>query len=236
MGLTRISFAGLNTNLVQLSDRIISLNYGNTSANTDDVGIIYSRGSSGNVALVWSESTTSFRTVYTSSNGIPSSNLTITSNADLSTGNLSTSGNITIIDADKNISHGDALYNTKQYVLYGTTTSATETEIFVGGTSNSRIPVSANTTVFYEVSIAARRTDSANESAGWELKAVADNFSGTVADVGSVYEIAVARDDATWLADARADDTNNSINIYVSGATGKTIRWIAVVKTIEVGQ
>ena len=134
------------------------------------------------------------------------------------------------------LSHTNGNFKTRQYVLHGATTDATETEIFIGGTSNSRIPVASNTTVFYEVDIVARRTDATGESGGWHLKAVADNFSGTVADVGSVYEVQVATDDANFAVDARADDTNDAVGIYVTGAAGKTIRWTAIVKTFEVAQ
>lgn len=146
------------------------------------------------------------------------------------------SGDLSVNDADDQIIHGDTNYNQKQYVLYGTTSDATETEIFVGGTASSRIPVASNTTIFYEVDIVARRTDATGESGGWHLKAVADNFSGTVADVGTVYEVQVASDDANYAVDARADDTNDSIGIYVTGVAGKTISWTAIVKTFEVAQ
>jgi len=149
---------------------------------------------------------------------------------------LTLTGDLSLNDADDQIIHGDTNYNQKQYVLYGSTSDATETEIFVGGTTNSRIPVASNTTVFYEVNIVARRTDATGESGGWHLKAVVDNFSGTVADVGSVYEVQVASDDANYAVDARADNTNDSIGIYVTGVAGKTISWTAIVKTFEVAQ
>lgn len=123
----------------------------------------------------------------------------------------------------------------RTYILRGTTTGNTESEIFLDGVS-ARIPVAANTTMFYSADIVARRTDAADESAGYQLKGVVDNFSGTVADVGSLYELVVAEDDATLVVDARADDTNNTINFYVTGGTGKTIRWTALVRTIEVAQ
>ena len=151
-------------------------------------------------------------------------------------GGIVASGDINLNDADDQIIHGDTSYNQKQYVLYGTTTDATETEIFVGGTASSRIPVATNTTVFYEVDIVARRTDATGESGGWHLKSVADNFSNTVADVGTVYEVQVASDDANWAVDARADDTNDAIGIHVTGAAGKTVRWTAIVRTFEVAQ
>lgn len=142
-----------------------------------------------------------------------------------------TYNNLTVNDT---ITQGSTSYYTKQYVLYGTTTNATETELLIGGTT--RISVPTNTTLFYEVSIVARRTDATGESGSWHLKGCVDNFSGTVANVGNVYEIVVAQDDVNLAVDARADDTNNSINIYVTGVASKTIRWTAFVKTIEVAQ
>jgi len=122
----------------------------------------------------------------------------------------------------------------KTYLLRGITTNNTESEIFLS--DGNRIEVPANTTIFYTADIVARRTDATDESAGYQLKGVVDNFSGTVADVGSLYELVVAEDDAVWTVDARADDTNNSINIYVTGEDSKTIRWTALVKTVEVAQ
>jgi len=125
---------------------------------------------------------------------------------------------------------------TKQYVLSGTTTDATETELFVRGAPNERIPVATDTTIFYDISFVARRTDATGESAGFELKGVVDNFAGTVADVGDLYEILVASDNTNLLVEASADDTNDSIKISVTGEASKTFRWTAVVKTTEVAQ
>jgi len=123
----------------------------------------------------------------------------------------------------------------RTYILRGTTTSNTESELFLNGV-DSRISVPANTTMFYTADIVARRTDATDESAGYHLKGVVDNFSGTVADVGSLYEVIVAEDDVDYVVDARADNTNNSINIFVTGEAGKTIRWTALVRTVEVAQ
>lgn len=125
---------------------------------------------------------------------------------------------------------------TKQYVLSGTTTDASETELFVRGAPNERIPVATNTTIFYDISFVARRTDATGESAGFELKGVVDNFAGTVVDVGDLYEILVASDNTNLLVEASADDTNDSIKISVTGEASKTFRWTAVVKTTEVAQ
>jgi hypothetical protein len=122
------------------------------------------------------------------------------------------------------------------YNLSGTTTNATETELFVGNVTNSRIAIASNTTVVYDVTIAARRTDTTGYSAGFNLKGVVDNFSGNVADVGNLYENILARDDVNYLVDARADNTNDSLNIYVTGVAGHTIKWVATVTIVEVQQ
>ena len=150
---------------------------------------------------------------------------------DLNSNNITGTGNITF---DGQLTQGETDYYTKQYVLYGTTTNATEAEILIGG--STRIPVPTNTTLFYEVSIVARRTDATGESASWSLMGCADNFSNTVANVGNVYEVAVAQDDVAWAVDVRADNTNDAINVFVTGAASKTIRWTAMVKTTEVSE
>jgi hypothetical protein len=150
---------------------------------------------------------------------------------DLNSNNITGTGNITF---DGELTQGETDYYTKQYVLYGTTTNASEAEILIGG--STRIPVPTNTTLFYEVSIVARRTDATGESASWHLMGCADNFSNTVANVGNIYEVAVAQDDVAWAVDVRADNTNDAINVFVTGAASKTIRWTAIVKTTEVSE
>ena len=149
-------------------------------------------------------------------------------------GDITVSGDLDIDDADSVFLHGDTGFVNKRYVLYGTTTDDSVTEIFVGGTTNSRVGVSTDTTIFYTVDVVARRTDTTGESAGWQLKGVADNFSGTTADVGDVYEVSVARDDTDWTVDALAGDTEDAVVVTCQGATGKTIKWMAVVKTMEI--
>ena len=149
-------------------------------------------------------------------------------------GDITVSGDLDIDDDDSVFLHGDTGFVNKRYVLYGTTTDDSVTEIFVGGTTDSRVSISTDTTMFYTVDIVARRTDATGESAGWQLKGVADNFSGTTADVGTVYEVAVARDDIDWTVDALAGDTEDAVVVTCQGATGKTIKWMAVVKTMEI--
>ena len=230
MAFTRPRAAQINFDATNISDSLIRINSAESGDNTNDLGIVFERGNHTNAALVWDESADAFRFISTTHTGAGS-----TTDVNISGHHALHTGSLNVADADATFSHGDTGYNTKQYVLYGTTTDGTsDVEIFVGGTSNSRVPVPTDTTMLYTVDVVARRTDATGESGGWQLKAVADNFSDTVADVGDVYEILVATDDANWSVDCRADDTSNAIKILCTGAAGKTIKWVAVVKTMEV--
>ena len=61
-----------------------------------------------------------------------------------------------------------------------------------------------------------------------------DNNAGTTALVGSVTTTTVAEDTAAWDVTATADDTNDGINVLVTGEASKTIRWVARAEIAEV--
>lgn len=150
-------------------------------------------------------------------------------------GGVKVDGTTVLVDSDGVISSvggGGSSSFSNQYVLTGTTSNATETEILVNG--STRIPVATNKSVNYIANIAARRTDSAGDYAMFEVSGIAANNAGTVTDIGSVYEVVIARTNAGYLVDVRANDSNNSVNVYVTGVSGHTIDWKAVVQTIEV--
>ena len=119
-----------------------------------------------------------------------------------------------------------------EYELTGITTNNSETEILVNG--STRIPVSSDTLVNYEIFIGAKRTDILGDYANFKLSGTVVNENGTVSDIGSLYEIVVSSTEPGYLVDARADNINKTINIYVKGETGHTIDWKAVVLTSEI--
>jgi hypothetical protein len=121
-----------------------------------------------------------------------------------------------------------------EYILTGSTTNNTETEIFVGGVSSSRIGIANNTFVYYTVDIASKGTGSTTDLAAFYLKGAAVNNSNVVSDTGSLYEVVVTRSDANMLVDVRADNTNKTLNLYVTGVSGKTFSWKATVTTMEI--
>jgi hypothetical protein len=128
---------------------------------------------------------------------------------------------------------GSSIYS-NQYSFTGTTTNATETEIFVSGVANSRISVPANSTVYYTAEFVCNRTNATGDYASFYLKGLAVNNGTTTSDIGYIYEVIVARTDANFNVDIRADNTNSSINVYVVGAAGKTLSWKCVLMTVEV--
>ena len=82
--------------------------------------------------------------------------------------------------------------------------------------------------------IVGRRTDTSGDYAAFYVKGLASNIAGTTSDIGSVYEVVIARTDTSFQVDVRADNTTDTINVYVTGSTGKTISWKCSVTTTEV--
>lgn len=151
----------------------------------------------------------------------------------VTTGSASGGGSLSYNNSTGVFTYAPAVSSfTNQYTLTGTTSNTTETEILVGG--STRIPVPSNTTVYYTADIVCRRTDATGDHAAFYVKGVATNANGTVSDVGNLYEVVVARTDPNILVDIRADDTNNSVNVYVTGLNAKTFSWKASVSTLEI--
>ena len=123
---------------------------------------------------------------------------------------------------------GDA--QTSVYVLRNTTTSATQTELFADG-SSADISVPNDSTIMFKASVVARRTDADNESAAYILEGCVDNNNGTTALVGSLGTKTILSEDRTnWDVTITADNTNNGINVLVTGEASKNIRWVAKVE------
>ena len=93
MALTRPKIWDIDTNVEWFVDPITVLHQASTQANVD-VGFLFNRanGLVSNVALYWNESSQSFVTAFTSSDGTTNTNIAITSYAGLTVGNLSTTG------------------------------------------------------------------------------------------------------------------------------------------------
>lgn len=138
-----------------------------------------------------------------------------------------------LLSISQGSSSATSIYS-NEYVFSGTSVNSTETEIFANGEINSRIAVPADVFLYYTADIVCKRTDSPDDFAAFYLKGACVNTSGVVSDVGSLYEVIVTRTDPNILVDIRTDDATNTLNIYVSGAEGKTFSWKATITTVEV--
>jgi hypothetical protein len=118
----------------------------------------------------------------------------------------------------------------------GVTTNATQTNLYLDGSSKN-ITINARTTSKFNINIVARRTDGGGEqSAAYQIKGLIQREgANSAAIVGSITVTTIAEDVAGWDVTAEADTTTDSLVIKVTGAGGSTIRWAASVDLIEVG-
>jgi len=113
------------------------------------------------------------------------------------------------------------------------TTNATQTELFLNG-SSLRMTIATDTTWAFSALVVARRTDADNESAAYLIQGCIDRNVNTTALVGSITVTAIAEDNAAWDVTAEADDTNDALVFKVTGEAAKTIRWFSWVRLAEV--
>jgi len=111
------------------------------------------------------------------------------------------------------------------YVLRNQTTDGTETELFADASAGD-ISVGSDCSMSGFIRIVARRTDADGETAHYTIEWTIDNNAGTTALVGAVSVVTVAEDTAAWSVTATADNSNDGINILVTGEASKTIRWV----------
>jgi hypothetical protein len=129
------------------------------------------------------------------------------------------------------------------FVFRNSTTNATETELWLDGTSATAgaLTVAATRTMAFAIRVAAHRTDVSGTAAAWPsitggitrdatgncrlLGTIAGSGATTMCDAGG----------STWSVAVTADATNNRLAIKVTGEADKTIRWVATVDMAEVG-
>lgn len=132
-------------------------------------------------------------------------------------------------------STGDAQVG--HYLLRTHTVNDAFTDAFLDGTGGSaRLVLPDNATWTFKITITAHRTDAAGGHAGYKVEGVIfrDSGAATTAFQGSPVKTVLAESDPQWDINITADTTNGSLRIQVQGQSGKTIRWLAHVETLEV--
>ena len=122
-----------------------------------------------------------------------------------------------------------------KYISRGITTDATQTEIFVGGTASARISLQNNAVMSFEVLVTATR-ETTFGGAGWQFVGLLENNAGVVSILGTVTKRVMGKTTAAYDVSVDETDINDALRIRVTGEASHTVRWMAVVNTVEVAQ
>lgn len=124
--------------------------------------------------------------------------------------------------------YGDA--RSSIYVLRGTSSGASYAELFLPG--NQRMSVPLNSTWTFRAFVTGRASN--GKAAGYCFRGFLENESGTVRVLETVNTEDYAEDDTAWDANLTASDSYDALVITARGNTGDSVRWTAVVYTVEV--
>jgi hypothetical protein len=112
----------------------------------------------------------------------------------------------------------------------GQTTNNTATALALDGAAGNRLTIAASTALAVDILLVARRSDTADK---W---LVARRFLGIRRDgsnntslIGTVqdYGLDQSAGSPTWTFALTADDTNEALQLEVTGAASETVQWRA---------
>jgi hypothetical protein len=132
-------------------------------------------------------------------------------------------------------SNGDA--QAGRYMLRTTTISSSPTEMFINGTAGlSRLILPDDSTWTFRITVTGHRTDLGNGHAGYTAAGVIYRGAGapSTAIQGSVQKVVLAESNPSWDINISADNINGSLKVTVTGENSKTIRWVALIETVEI--
>jgi len=95
------------------------------------------------------------------------------------------------------------------------------------------LTVALSRTVTFDILVVAR--SEMGQSAGYSLQGVIENVGGTTSFVGAPFTTTLGADNPDWKAWAVADDSRDALILKVTGKEATQIRWVATVRTAEVG-
>ncbi len=120
-----------------------------------------------------------------------------------------------------------------EWILRRKTTDATPTTMMADG-SSVRLTITSGKICFANVLICGIKSDG-SAAACYKRKVAIKNVGGTTSLVGSVETIGTdIEDNASTDVAITADNTNDALQINVTGITSETWRWVAVVEGLEI--
>ena len=127
---------------------------------------------------------------------------------------------------------GDAQW--AQFVLRIKTTNATATTLMLDG-STTRLTIPSGKVFAFVAKISGIKSDG-SAVAFYTRKGCIKNVGGATSLVGSIETIGTdTEDNASTDVAITADDTNDALQINVTGIAAETWRWVAVVEGVEIG-
>ena len=113
------------------------------------------------------------------------------------------------------------------------TTNATPVNIFLNG-SSELISVLSGTAMFVTVNIGGIKSDG-SAGAHYIRKVAIKNVGGTTSLIGTVSTIGTdVEDNASYDVTITADNTNDALDIKVTGVVSETLRWTIHIEGIEI--
>lgn len=120
-----------------------------------------------------------------------------------------------------------------EFVARNKTTNSTATTLFLDG-SSTRLTITSGKVLSAMCRICGIKSDG-SAVANYVRRVVIKNVGGTTSLVGSVETIGTdIEDNAATDVAITADDTNDALQINVTGITSETWRWVAVVEGLEI--
>lgn len=117
------------------------------------------------------------------------------------------------------------------YTLRRQTTTDVEHTLFLDGVSR-KLTIAAGRAMAFDGLLIGRRGDGI--VAGYQIRGVIHNVAGATTFVGVPAVTVLGDSGSDWTVVLQAHDSTNSLDILVTGEAGQTIRWVAVVRTVEV--
>lgn len=122
----------------------------------------------------------------------------------------------------------------REFVLGASTSNDTPTEMLAHEDERMALPNHAAWT--FEALITGMRADATATAAGYRVVGTIrrDASAGSTAMVAAATVTVLGEDDASWDVAATADTANGALKLTVTGKSGQTVKWGAVVRAIQV--
>lgn len=132
---------------------------------------------------------------------------------------------------------GDAQY--ERVVVRNVTTNATQTILYPNAAIGTPLAIPSGCIFLFEIVVVgaqyAGATGSVGDSWAYKLSGLIRNLGGTTTLVGNLNKEVLQETDVNFDVDVTANDTADSLEVKVTGATNKSVSWVATVHFTEVG-